>query len=1627
MTVLRRALVLGLMAGFALILVFGITHGAQAGDSGVRSPGSDGADSNPPGGVGYLTGSNDGDPLDIALAYLESHRSDYGLLQSDLDDFIVTDRYVSDHTGVTHIYLRQRYQGLEVFGANANINVAADGSVIDIGVSFVPELRTAVNATDPVLTAVQAVEAAAPELGLEITAPLGVQDSLGGIEQATVLSAGGISRQPIPARLVFQPVPDGQVRLAWEIEIDETDADHYWSVRVDARTGRVLSRVDLVDHDAWGGFSGGGAGAGGISEAPAAGNAQDAPSAPDSYRVYAMPSEYPDDGPRVLVTDPADATASPFGWHDTDGSAGAEFTITQGNNVHAYADTDDNDSPDGIPGSQPDGGAGLDFDFPINLGLDPTTYLTASVTNLFYWNNVVHDVYYQYGFDEAAGNFQTNNYGNGGLGNDAVHAEAHDGGGLNNANFLTPPDGTFGRMQMFLWDVTSPRRDGSLENSIVIHEYGHGISNRLTGGPANVFCLDNNEQMGEGWSDWLALVLTAKASDTATTSRGIGTYVLGQPTTGGGIRPTVYTTDMAVNPATYGDIGSHVIPHGVGYVWATMLWDVYWSLVDQYGFNTDFYGNWTTGGNNLAIQLVMDGMKLQACDPGFVDGRDAILLADQALTGGANQCTLWEAFARRGLGYSADQGSAVSTTDGTEAFDMPPGCDLINATPPERDVCVATDAVYEVAVGAAFSPPVDLLSGGEPAGSMVIFNPDPVITVPGTSDMTVTTGGVAAGSYTIAITATDTVSTAMTTVDLNVFDAAPPSPGLTAPPDGATGVDLSPTFEWSAASGALVYELQVAEDAAFTSMVYTATVDATTHTASATLDPLTTYYWRVGAENPCGMGSFSGIFSFTTRDVPPVLLVDDDDNSPDVQLTYDAALGALGVGYDLWDTANSDDEPDPTTLSLYDIVVWFSGDEFGGFAGPGALGEAALATYLDGGGCLLISSQDYHYDRGLTTFMSDYLGVDAVSNDAGDYTSVTGQGSVFGGLGPYSLSYPFSDFSDIITPTVNAELAFDGDNGNGAAVDQGGPVYRTSYWTYPLEAISTPAEREEALGAFLTWCGGTLAGQVTSGHTGEGIPGVQVTADNGTDQFTALTDGNGNYSQALPVGTYTVTATTPDYLSETATAVTIAVGDTTTQDFVLYAELGYLDHDLQAFDFSVGRDGQILFTHHMTNTGNAALSWWMDEAASTLLPIRPFEVPPSGKTITLGDPVGGNAFSRNPRTDFSPSQPASQPVPNVVAADTYTITHSLSQTIQALNSVSCNAGGLHTDNSYMRVFDLPSFGINGDFEVSQVQIGIEQAVGAGGAQPASVNLYTLSGPLVFANLTPIGSANINVSDQNLTILNVPVSGTAPAGSTLVVEFFTPNGQAAGHSLFVGSNNLGQTDPTYLAAADCAVPEPTDTGSLGFPGMHLVMNVTGSLPNVCDSPSDVSWVSVAPDAGNMGVGASTALDVVFNASGMSTGVYTASLCLNSDAPLTPLAIVPMTMTVETANAALSLDVTAGTTPGVCAATGSLHVLPGTAVYYCYEVTNTGNVMLPLHDLVDTEWGTLMSSLSHSLNPGASTKYIHMEVLNAVGTIANSATWTGYDGGSFSADATDGATVVVDPYTIYLPTINRNMTP
>lgn len=227
--------------------------------------------------------------------------------------------------------------------------------------------------------------------------------------------------------------------------------------------------------------------------------------------------------------------------------------------------------------------------------------------------------------------------------------------------------------------------DGSFDNGIVAHEYGHGISNRLTGTGSG--CLDTSitkEQMGEGWSDFFALMLTNKPGDNASVPRGIGTYAVGQAISGTGLRPKRYSPDLSVNEFTYNDTngleydnGFDIVPdvHSIGFIWATMLWDLHWQYVAKYGYSSDVTAN-ATNGSTRVLQLITNALKLQPCYPTFIDGRDAILAADQAATQGADRCMIWRTFARRGLGINASAGASDDINDQQANFDVPADCVL---------------------------------------------------------------------------------------------------------------------------------------------------------------------------------------------------------------------------------------------------------------------------------------------------------------------------------------------------------------------------------------------------------------------------------------------------------------------------------------------------------------------------------------------------------------------------------------------------------------------------------------------------------------------------------------------------------------------------------------------------------------------------------------------------------------------------------------------------------------------------------------------------------------------------------------------------------------------------------------
>jgi len=764
----------------------------------------------------------------IATNWLNNYYQKYNLTSSDIEDLVVTNDYYSKVSDLHHLYLNQSYQGIKIYNAVSSVAIR-NNAVINFANAFVADIANKVNTVTPVKTPLQAVQAVSQTYGL---GALNNVQLINNSNNSYTFSKGDISKTEIPVELNYTLNNEGDLILSWNLSIQTLDSKNWYSVRVNAVTGEIENMNNWILSCDFG--DGNHSNHKNHSENHSAFNLFKSSSMlvdGSQYNVFALPAESPNHGPLQLVSQPASLDASPFGWHDTNGSTGAEYTITRGNNVWAQEDIDGNDDDLGYV---PDGGAALNFSgYDTNIDQNPLGYQDLAITNLFYMNNMMHDIWYQYGFDEASGNFQQNNYGNGGAANDFVYADAQDGSGLNNATFGTPADGGNPVMTMFLWSASGPpgepltinngalaggytatiatfgdsltstpitsdlalivdnnisgmastdvndgcnavtngaalagkivviRRgvcefgfkvkkaqdnnalavivvnnvpdapiqmgggatgatvnipsvmvnqadgeaiitallngdtinatlldagpyqiDGDLDNVIVGHEYGHGISSRLAGGPFNPGCLGNAEQMGEGWSDWFGLMITMKASDLPETGRGIGTFAIGQGVSGGGIRPYQYSTDTAVNPFTYGDTNNTGLtsqPHGIGSVWATVLWDLTWAYVDKYGFDSDLYNG--TGGNNKVMKLVLDGLKLQPCGAGFVQGRDGILAADAA-DGGEDQCMIWEVFAARGLGVNASQGSSNSRTDQVEDFTTPPDTDptLANCT-----------------------------------------------------------------------------------------------------------------------------------------------------------------------------------------------------------------------------------------------------------------------------------------------------------------------------------------------------------------------------------------------------------------------------------------------------------------------------------------------------------------------------------------------------------------------------------------------------------------------------------------------------------------------------------------------------------------------------------------------------------------------------------------------------------------------------------------------------------------------------------------------------------------------------------------------------------------------------------
>jgi hypothetical protein len=637
--------------------------------------------------TGFLTAPAPGaDRVARLRAFMADYPALYGIRAGDVGDLAVVADYVNPDGQLAWVHLEQRLNGFPVFRGEVKAGFAPDGAIIRTIGNLAPAIDAASLATETG-DLQQAVRVAATSIGVDLgPAPLVVR---------AVEDAGRVARlDPGPlageilAEAMYFPIEPGVARLAWRVLLWQPDLA--WYVIVDAGTGEPLWRWSLTAHQTqsatYGIYT---------DESPAP--LRPAPLSPNTVQ-----------GPLIgrsnvsLIGNESPNTFNNNGWI-TDGG-----NTTAGNNVDAGLDRV---APNGI---DPDGravGAGFRTfshtynpspgnpapgEEPVSPGYPPTRSASqnGAITNAFYWANRFHDQTYQRGFTEPARNFQLDNFGRGGTGNDPVHAEIQDSAGSNNANFSAPADGGIGRLQLFVWTGSTPDRDGALDQTVALHELAHGLTRRLVGNGSGLTGAQA-QGLGEGWSDFYAIsILAAYANSPANDYPVNGLYKIGAYSAylfGGsvnnnyyGIKRFPYALKTVIggpdakshNPLTFADIDAGQIDvsdgaypirpgspigatqlHNMGEVWAMALFEVRARLINRLGYGA---------GNTRMLQLVTDGAKLTPLAPNFIQARDAVLAAAASL-GGTDTADAWSGFARRGMGFGA-------STDGTtvvESFLVP--------------------------------------------------------------------------------------------------------------------------------------------------------------------------------------------------------------------------------------------------------------------------------------------------------------------------------------------------------------------------------------------------------------------------------------------------------------------------------------------------------------------------------------------------------------------------------------------------------------------------------------------------------------------------------------------------------------------------------------------------------------------------------------------------------------------------------------------------------------------------------------------------------------------------------------------------------------------------------------------
>ncbi len=586
-----------------------------------------------------LTPASSKPPREIAADFLRSSAVELGLQSADLGSAYIAREYTDAYNGVTHILYHQQFQGIDVYNSAWVVNIDRNGRVLNAGgdlfaapVGSLPEEASSVSAAR---TAVAAVN---PKLGAKY-APFVSQRAPRG--KNTVRFAQGTLPEDPEARRTWYAVR-GSLEPAWSFYITDVDGVSRYAVIVDKPGRRVMAKRAMTYFD----------------------------SAPHGL-VYERESPQPNPTPGTLVTAAppvvertdqsfaGDPAASPEGWVMNDQTAGNN--VIAGENRLGILPFDD---------VEPTRAPGGNFSFPLLFGVSTVPYADAVNTNLFYWVNRAHDLFYNSGFTEAAGNFQTTNFGKGGAEGDAIYAFSHFGAQASpsaqrqNSFYSSFDDGDGSESWLAMFVSDSGRggilTDGALDSFVVLHEYTHGVSSRLLPRGYDSF---QAFAMAEAWSDFFGLEFLLPDDAPADGTYPVAEY-FDQSWTQGDVRTRPYSTRMDVNPLTFANLGS-VLPfqevHADGEIWMEALLEARANLIAQFGDKE---------GRRRIRMLVLDGMKLAPPRSTMVDMRDAILLADRVDFNGDSQQELWAAFAKRGFGALAYSGTP-DTTYVLSSFAMP--------------------------------------------------------------------------------------------------------------------------------------------------------------------------------------------------------------------------------------------------------------------------------------------------------------------------------------------------------------------------------------------------------------------------------------------------------------------------------------------------------------------------------------------------------------------------------------------------------------------------------------------------------------------------------------------------------------------------------------------------------------------------------------------------------------------------------------------------------------------------------------------------------------------------------------------------------------------------------------------